>query len=774
MTADRRAAVAARALVTVGALLPYWRLLTFHALFVTDDGFASDIFNGELPGRVLVSRMLLHGQLPVWTSKLCSGMPLAGAPADPLGLALFAALPTAAALDAFVIVLLLIAAHGTYSLARRFGADRTGAVLAGIAFAGCGYIAAQLKHLGIVSTIVWLPIALAVLDRAVAAPDAPTPAPTPSPTPATPSPTPTRTPSPMPTRTRTRTLSSRFMWLAAFAALYAEQVLCGFPQSAYISGLVYGCFALFRLAWSTRRGLTWPQALKLLLGVAAAAIVGAAIGGIVLLPLSAMGAVSDRAEALGYDWATRLAYWPPNILTFLRPYYYGFVGNGTYVGDSIYWEDYGYLGLLPFALAWYAVAVERRKPAVLFTAGLTILAYFCVLGRATPVFHAIYLAVPGMKTFRFPTRFLIVVELGLAVLAGIGLTHVRAALSRHHRPIVGLGVGIAVCMATIADLWFYQPRQNPMVKAGEWLAPPPMADLLAKDGAAVRTFNPRHRDIHRLAFAEARGWADLTPYYRLRNVLDPNTGGGFWNIASADCYAAIAPRWYVDLWGDHNRELSLMAFLTGLDTTRHVVKIAPVLPNVLRGFGVTHLLSPQPIEGAALPLVARLPDAYAYRIDRASRVRIVGTAEYVANDTAAVRRLVDPSFDPDRGVILDDAAPQEGTSLAEVPGAAGTAAIVEEGARHVTVDVDATRNGYLVLADTFYPGWSVHVDGTPAPIYRADLAIRAVPVSRGHHHVRFDYEMPGFVRGAQVSLVGCSMLLVWIAGAAYAGRRVRL
>ena len=753
MTADRRAGVAARVLVTIGALLPYWRLLTFRTLFVTDDGFASDIFNGELPGRVLIGRMLLHGQLPVWTSKLCSGMPLAGAPADPIGIGLFTLLPTAAALDAFVIVLLLIAAHGTYWLARRFGADRTGAVLAGIAFAGCGYIAAQLKHLGIVSTIVWLPIGLAMLDVALG--------------------TGTLTLNLENGNERECPRSHRFLWLGAFAAVYAEQALCAFPQSAYICGLVYGCFAVFRLSVSVGRGMAWRQAFGLIVGVGAAGAVGAAIGGVVLMPFSAMGAVSDRAEALGYDWSTRLAYWPPNILTFLRPYYYGFVGNGTYVGDSIYWEDYGYLGLLPFALACYAVAVQRRRPVVLFTAALTVLAYFCVLGRATPVFHAIYLLVPGMKTFRFPTRFLIVVELGLALLGAIGLAHVRAALSRHHRPFVGLTVGVAVCVATIADLWFYQPRQNPMVDAGAWLARPPMATLLAKPGAAVRTFNPRHRDLHRLAFAGARGWADLTPYFRLRDVLDPNTGGGFWNIPSADCYAAIAPRWYVDLWGDHNRELSLMAFLTGLDTTRHVVKIAPVLPNVLRGFGVTHLLSPQPIEGAPLALVAQLPDAYAYRIDRASRVRIVGAAEYVANDSAAVRRLVDPSFDPDRAVILDDVPPPEGAVSSDSEGPAGRAAIVEEDATHITLDADATRDGYLVLADTFYPGWSVQIDGVPAPMYRANLAIRAVPVTRGHHHVRFDYEMPGFVRGAQVSLLGFSALLVWIAGAAYAGRRER-
>ena len=45
-----RADLAARLFLTLAALLPYWRLLTFGVVFVTDDYFASDIFNGELPG----------------------------------------------------------------------------------------------------------------------------------------------------------------------------------------------------------------------------------------------------------------------------------------------------------------------------------------------------------------------------------------------------------------------------------------------------------------------------------------------------------------------------------------------------------------------------------------------------------------------------------------------------------------------------------------------------------------------------------------------------
>ena len=224
-----------------------------------------------------------------------------------------------------------------------------GAVLAGLAFAGSGYIACQLKHLGIVSTIVWLPVGLLLIDRALCGR--------------------------VPTTTRAR----RAFFMAAFGLVFAEQVLCGFPQSAYICALVYGSFALFR-AVTDREGLgPLPVRVALLGGVGVAALLGAAAGAVVLLPLSELGSVSDRAEPLGWAWSTRIAYWPPNILTFLLPYVHGDVSDNTYVGHSIFWEDYGYVGGATFLLALYGGMRERRRPVVAFSILMTLVA---VLARA--------------------------------------------------------------------------------------------------------------------------------------------------------------------------------------------------------------------------------------------------------------------------------------------------------------------------------------------------------------------------------------------------------
>jgi hypothetical protein len=746
-----RADLAARVFLTLGALLPYWRLLSFSVIYVTDDIFTSDIFDGELPGRVLVGQLIRHGQMPVWTNQLCSGFPLAGAPADPIGLAAFSQLAPAAALDLFVVVLLLVAAHGAYGLARRFGADRPGAVLAGLAFAGSGYIACQLKHLSIISTIVWLPVGLALIDRALDDASA--------------------------AITRAR----RALFMALFGLVFAQQVLSGFPQSAYICALVYGSFALFRALTDRRDSM--PVRLTLLGGLGVAAVLGAAAGAVVLLPLSELGRVSDRAQALGWAWSTALAYWPRNALTFLVPYIHGDISDITYKGPSIFWEDYGYVGIATVLLAIYGGVRERRRPVVAFSILMTLVAYLFVLGPATPVFHVAYLLIPGMKVFRFPTRFLFVVELGLALLGAFGLTRVGADLQRLFRPSSPLPrvIVLAICLGTALDLFLNQPRQNPMVPGRDWLATPPSVEVVQADSPQPRTLTPRYRELHTRTFLRAHGWADVRPYFELRDVLQPNTGGGFWNTPSADCYAGIAASWFVDVWGDHNRE-SFVSSMAYLDFEARSLRVHPALARVLSTYGVSHVLSPFSQQEAAFALVSHDRNVYVYRVDGSARVRFVRAARQVRTNDEAVRRLLDASFDPDREILLHEAPDSVHPGVDEVNDGSSRVApshvqlsrqvVLHEDSRQLVIEAEAPEDGFLLLADTYYPGWTAQVDGNPTPIYRANLSVRGIQLAKGRHDVRFTFEAPGFSRGLQITLVAVSILLLWAVGAAYVDRRV--
>ena len=70
--------------------------------------------------------------------------------------------------------------------------------------------------------------------------------------------------------------------------------------------------------------------------------------------------------------------------------------------------------------------------------------------------------------------------------------------------------------------------------------------------------------------------------------------------------------------------------------------------------------------------------------------------------------------------------------------------------------MNATRPAVLRLADLWYPDWKVTVDGKPAPLLRADHALRAVAVPAGEHKIEFRFASRSFTIGFWLS-VGCTL-----------------
>jgi hypothetical protein len=135
---------------------------------------------------------------------------------------------------------------------------------------------------------------------------------------------------------------------------------------------------------------------------------------------------------------------------------------------------------------------------------------------------------------------------------------------------------------------------------------------------------------------------------------------------------------------------------------------------------------------------------HVYRVpDPLPRVFAVATAR-VLDGRAAQAALVDPAFDPRREAVLS-----AGTSISGGSGSRTESRLVEHAPDRVQADVDTDVPAYLVVVDAWAPGWRASVDGVPAPVVRANLAFRAVPVSPGHHRVELRYR-PRSVRDGLV------------------------
>ncbi len=134
----------------------------------------------------------------------------------------------------------------------------------------------------------------------------------------------------------------------------------------------------------------------------------------------------------------------------------------------------------------------------------------------------------------------------------------------------------------------------------------------------------------------------------------------------------------------------------------------------------------------------------------------------------ALAQMRDPTYDPARTAILSGLPKTEQATAT----ARGRAAITAYAPERVEVQVDAPDGGTLVLADAYYPGWTATVDGAAAPLYRADVMFRGVPLAAGKQTVVFEYRpvwLPGALMiGALAWLLAAALVIV-----AYGLRRTR-
>lgn len=87
------------------------------------------------------------------------------------------------------------------------------------------------------------------------------------------------------------------------------------------------------------------------------------------------------------------------------------------------------------------------------------------------------------------------------------------------------------------------------------------------------------------------------------------------------------------------------------------------------------------------------------------------------------------------------------------------------GRDRISIEVDSSPGGILTLADTYYPGWKVYVNGVEKPILRTYTTLRGVEITPGRQVIEFVYSPDTFWSLFRLSngLLG-GMILFLLAG----------
>jgi hypothetical protein len=146
----------------------------------------------------------------------------------------------------------------------------------------------------------------------------------------------------------------------------------------------------------------------------------------------------------------------------------------------------------------------------------------------------------------------------------------------------------------------------------------------------------------------------------------------------------------------------------------------------------------------------RIPDPF-------PRAMIFYRAQTLSDRDQIIRLWADPEFPAEQMLLVESKLEKSDTGSERIK--SEPARIVEYQNERVTVETQAREDAWLLLLDTYYPGWKAEVDGRPVEIIRADGFFRAVKIPEGKHKIVFNYFPAIFKKSVWVSSIG---FLIWL------------
>ena len=685
-----------------------------------------------------------RGEVPLWNPFNNLGLPFL-AQWNTLtlypGSLLYLLFPMPWSLNAFCLAHLWLAGVGMYWLAFRWTGSRTGAAVAGVAFAFNGLTLNALMWPNNIAALGWMPWVVGAAEIGWRK-------------------------------------GGRALALAALTA--TMQMLTGAPEIILFTWVFLG------VMWAGQWLKAGPARGQLFWRFGALTVLVFALSGAQLLPFLDLLKHSHRDVNFGTNaWAMPSWGW----LNFLVP---GFRVNqsssGLWYQPGQYWTSSYYTGGAVLALALWA-ALRLRQPRAFLLLLALLASAVLALGDAGKIFHWLRLALPAANVMRFPIKFVVVAVFALPLLAafavrewsdshreasagtwpraarlalmmtlllaGVAVGSVAAPLHGNdatqtawsvlrtgfflllaltlltaqvqgHRRLGGSMGAVALVLALWLDVLTHAPWQNPTAPnhvLARLAAPPQAMAPLPELGRGRALLSlPAMSEFY------TRNSTNAAESFRQRRLGLPNTLNLIDRVPKVDGFFS--------LYLPEERRVHFRLYSS--DT-----QIRPLLADFL---GVTQVTATSNLlawtaRDTALPLVTG------------------GQRPVFLEPGAALTNLISRSFDPRSEVLLP---PEARPFITATDGAAVTIHKVDWLNHRVRIEAESAQAALLVFSQAHYHPWQARVDGEEAAIWRANVAFQAVEMPAGRHVVELVYVDRAFRFGCALSLAGLALTgLCW-------------
>ena len=699
------------------------------------------------PWRKFAAEQVRQDQVPLWNPYMGCGAPfLANNQSAPFypETWLFYLLDVDAAFGWAALMYMLLAGWGMYWYLRTIACRPLAAVTGALAFMLCGFAVGWMAYPTLRSVPAWLPLMLVGYEKMLQG-------------------------------------EARPWWLLSALAV-GMQFLAGHLQISSFVLLVFIGYVVFGALRQADTALRWRM-----VGYGAGALlIGCMIGAVQVLPVVELVQMASRT-AHPYDYIRRFALVPASLLTGLMPDLFGNPVDYNYWGEHLvtvgraYLETVWYVGVATLLLAAMGIALWRRQ-LTWFWLGVVLVG--AGLAWGTWLYWLAYQVLPPIRTLPGISRAVIVVDVGLAVLAAMGVEAIlRAIEARQASRVLRLAVWIGLACVAIGliggmAVWFYTGGlEQALPGIGDYtLSQVGIFAALAIVSTGLICLSTRHQQaalvllVMLLALDLGRFAIRFIPmppreYLHIQTqALDTMSGqpgsfrmmsvhgSGGWitrmpanvpmafGLEDVDSSDSLTVPWYDALY-DHCQDAEGQPDLA--------------LP-VWDALNVRYLLTPRQVSGRWRLLTEYETDVYE-NTEVLPRIYSPGRVRETPAYPEALQAVASAGFRPREECVL------VGGTGATDQGPFMTGQVQQWSPNSVTVELPE-GDRWWGMADTFFPGWQAHGGGKRLQIIPMNYSLRGMLVPSGVQQVRLVYYPASYALGAFLAALGfgaIGFLLAW-------------
>jgi hypothetical protein len=564
----------------------------------------------------------------------------------------------------------------------------------------------------------------------------------------------------------------KFRNLFFLSFFYASLILAGHAQLTLYSSLLIGFYLIYLLF--IKREIKFKYFLPIIIFV----ILGIGLSAIALIPAYNQVSLSIRPFEKSYikDLNNGLTPWYDLIRLYV-PDFFGNPSTYNYWGDISYYENSPFLATLalPFLLPFFLKRFRKKQTffwliiflSTIFLATanpLTSFFYnlklpFLTYSSASRIFFlssfsASILVAIGMeflfenrhykKAVIFSSVFLILVVIATLLKLKIGNINFNISFRNSIIPVGLLFILIVLLLSKIPkkiilfflmvliffDLTRYFNKFNPFVDQKLVFPQTPTTEFLEKQSGIFRigrlnreVMTPNSWIPYHLSSIEGYDPLALVDYSR------------FFNRTNNNAYTDSVSR-FAEIFNPDFKFLDALnvKYLLSVENDKQKINPAIKLNNLKEVFRDKSTV------------IYQNPN-YKERFYFISQVITVPNSSEMAN-------LIDKNdFDPtNNAIIIDQNIKSKDFNI-------GNITVNSYQANSINLTTNNSGDGFLVIADSFNPGWNAYIDNNPTSIFEVNGALRGIQIPKGKHQIKMSYWPKSFDIGLKTSIICLSILL---------------